>query len=290
MDGPSRELTPAIRFAYYARRQAKDPGDGPAWRACFQCFRVFDGALQVAGLARVMRPGQAVICDPGTVVTPLAGARYSRLVFDLLPRPTTIDARGLAQPEHWQPQPSWLHLFQHACPGLWPDALCQRWDHRLHQIVTARLRDPLEHLTANMQLGTLVAELVAVAGGHRRRGQRQRPKPSLPAPVLALEERLARDLAAGQSIAQVASAMGYAPAYLSRLYRQTRGRTISDYLRLVRAKQAQRLLSDHPDYTLDQIAAAVGLGSSRSLQRCLIAEFGQPPSILRRGMTQGDQR
>lgn len=81
-----------------------------------------------------------------------------------------------------------------------------------------------------------------------------------PAAVVSAERYIREHLDNQLSIAAVADHLDLNPSYLSRLYRETRGRTIQSFLIETRTRLAKILLQD-PDMRIAEVARAVGLST-----------------------------
>jgi transcriptional regulator GlxA family with amidase domain len=57
--------------------------------------------------------------------------------------------------------------------------------------------------------------------------------------------------------------------HLTRIFRQTIGITVNDYITLIRRETAQTLLNN-PEYTVERVAEICGLQSVRHLRRILM--------------------
>jgi len=82
----------------------------------------------------------------------------------------------------------------------------------------------------------------------------------------------------------IAIAVGLSPAYLSRLFKKEMGRTVVDYLTLVRIEAAKRLLWEGKA-TLEEIAEAVGFNEATYFNRVFKREVGVPPGVFRSRFT-----
>ena len=89
-------------------------------------------------------------------------------------------------------------------------------------------------------------------------------------------------------ISDVAEEVGVAPAYLQRIFRQSTGMTIVDYLNRLRIQQSKHLLMFTEDPVTD-VAIAAGFNSRQHFFRVFQAETGLSPREFRKaqGRTQG---
>ena len=81
-------------------------------------------------------------------------------------------------------------------------------------------------------------------------------------------------------VADVAEEVGVAPAYLQRVFKQTTGATMVEYLNRMRVEQSKRLLTYTEDSILD-IAMASGFNSRQHFFRVFQAETRMSPQAFR---------
>jgi transcriptional regulator GlxA family with amidase domain len=86
--------------------------------------------------------------------------------------------------------------------------------------------------------------------------------------IHAIQDWLAENLAAENSIEVLAEKVAMSPRNLSRVFKTTTGLTIVEYLTRLRKEHAVMLLGN-PDYTVDFVASQCGYKSARQLQRIL---------------------
>ncbi|HRK43182.1 MAG TPA: helix-turn-helix domain-containing protein, partial [Gemmobacter sp.] len=93
--------------------------------------------------------------------------------------------------------------------------------------------------------------------------------------------RMEARLDAPEATAATAAALHLSPRRLEQLFRANLGVTPGAYALMLRLQAARRMLTDtrHP---LAEIALRCGFSSASTLSRAFRAEFGQPPSALRR--------
>ena len=80
------------------------------------------------------------------------------------------------------------------------------------------------------------------------------------------------------SLASTASALGVHPVYLSRMFKAECGIPYTKYINSIRASWAARLMNDHPDKTISEIAYDAGFGSIRNFSRVFKATYGITPT------------
>lgn len=83
-----------------------------------------------------------------------------------------------------------------------------------------------------------------------------------------VQDFLVNNLAKENSIETLAERVAMSPRNLSRVFKDSTGLTIVEYLTELRRETAKTLLNN-PDYTIDYIAAQCGFKSARQLQRIL---------------------
>lgn len=81
-------------------------------------------------------------------------------------------------------------------------------------------------------------------------------------------------------LAEVASAIGYTPSYLTHAMRRKTGKTVQRWISEIRLAEAQRLLAS-TDWPLQRICEAVGYGSLPHFHRSFRERFGLPPQEWR---------
>ena len=74
---------------------------------------------------------------------------------------------------------------------------------------------------------------------------------------------------------------GLTPNYLSKLFKDSLGTGIANYIRFVRAQRAKDIIKLNPDICFADVAVAVGLNGSRALTRVFKHEFGMLPGVYR---------
>ena len=82
-------------------------------------------------------------------------------------------------------------------------------------------------------------------------------------------------------VGDVAGEVGVAPAYLQRIFRQSTGMTVVDYLNKLRIQQSKQLLMFSDDSVMD-VAVAVGFNSRQHFFRVFQAETGMSPREFRK--------
>ncbi|HTE29887.1 MAG TPA: helix-turn-helix domain-containing protein, partial [Chryseolinea sp.] len=83
-----------------------------------------------------------------------------------------------------------------------------------------------------------------------------------------VQDFLINNLSEENSIETLAEMIAMSPRNLSRVFKESTGLTIVEYLTELRREMAKTLLNN-PDYTIDYIASQCGFKSARQLQRIL---------------------
>jgi len=86
--------------------------------------------------------------------------------------------------------------------------------------------------------------------------------------VHEIQDYLTEHLAAENDIETLAERVAMSPRNLSRVFKESTGLTIVEYLTQLRREHAKTLLNN-PDYTIDYVASQCGFKSARQLQRIL---------------------
>ncbi len=94
-----------------------------------------------------------------------------------------------------------------------------------------------------------------------------------------LQDYVAAHIREDISIAQISAASGYNGDYLSRLYRQSTGKTLGRYIADCRLTYIRHLMRD-PDRSLDAISRQTGFSSRSYFNRFIKRETGQTPQQL----------
>ncbi|MCA9273712.1 MAG: helix-turn-helix transcriptional regulator [Phycisphaerales bacterium] len=154
--------------------------------------------------------------------------------------------------------------------------------HTAEQIAQAaslgRLPDPLELDEAVIRIIEAIAERCALAearkpraGGETQRQRRQAVNAACEYMALRFEQPL--------SIAHIADATAYSPAFLSRCFRESLGHTMHEHLTTLRLREAVHLLADRHN-SIAQIAHTTGFASHAHLTTTLRSKLGTTPSSI----------
>jgi AraC-like DNA-binding protein len=88
------------------------------------------------------------------------------------------------------------------------------------------------------------------------------------------------------SIEQMAEALGYNRAYVSRVFKRATGMTPVTFLLRLRIDKARLLLRERPELTVEQIAASVGIPDALYFSKQFKRIYEQSPSAYRRDVLQ----
>jgi len=104
----------------------------------------------------------------------------------------------------------------------------------------------------------------------------------LDSPHVAAAKRFMRERHGGSvALEDVARASGVAPAHLCRVFKKETGQTPFEFLRRLRVERAKDYLARTAD-PMDEVARAVGFGSSRDMSRAFQRAEGMSPREYRR--------
>ena len=163
---------------------------------------------------------------------------------------------------------------------------------------------PLKYLSAPLHQGfwfdegVFIGELFNMLANSFERGDRVfiekgldllllRIKPNhpaaIPAPVSSFLESVFNPEKMPETIADYAEEAGISENYLSRLVKQSTGRSVGAWIDIVRIQRAKRLLSSTTLSIID-IAASVGVEDQSYFSRLFKKETGMTPSAFRKKM------
>ena len=86
---------------------------------------------------------------------------------------------------------------------------------------------------------------------------------------------------ANLSLSYIGDALGFSPSYLSKLFKQESGRSILDYLNMVRIEKAKELLRGDNSFNLVEIALTVGYSGRITFTRIFKKYEGITPGVYR---------
>lgn len=86
----------------------------------------------------------------------------------------------------------------------------------------------------------------------------------------------------------VAKATGYTPGYISHLFRDALGTSLTDYITALRLLDARNMLADTA-LSVSRIAMQLGFGSIRSFNRVFAQKEGCSPTLYRHRLTHADE-
>lgn len=102
--------------------------------------------------------------------------------------------------------------------------------------------------------------------------------------VARVIDRLEADLAQAPGLTELARDCGLHPSHLARVFKQTRGETVGDYVRRRRVEQAEQALR-RGGLPLAEIAAQAGFADQAHFTRVFRAHFGVAPGARRRAVS-----
>lgn len=89
------------------------------------------------------------------------------------------------------------------------------------------------------------------------------------------------------SIEQMAEALGYNRAYLSRAFKRKTGLSPVSFLLKLRLDKAKLMLRERPELTVEQISASVGLQDALYFSKQFRKQFGHSPTAYRQDILKG---
>ncbi len=101
------------------------------------------------------------------------------------------------------------------------------------------------------------------------------------APILDAVEAMENHIADPLGLSDMAIIAGVSPRQLNRLFRSRLGRSTMSYYRHLRLETAARLVTQSP-LPLTEVALATGFANSAHFSKAYSAEFGVPPSRMRK--------
>lgn len=113
------------------------------------------------------------------------------------------------------------------------------------------------------------------------KARESRQTPPIEKAVAYINNNYARSI----SLEDIAAVVGLSPAYLSRLFKKEMGRTVTDYLTLVRIEAAKRMLLGGKA-TIEEIAVATGFNEATYFSRVFKREVGVSPGVFRSRLSQ----
>lgn len=149
-----------------------------------------------------------------------------------------------------------------------------------HAASLGRLPDPLELDEAVIRITETIAERCAHArpGKPRAGGETHRQRQQA---VNAACEYMAIRFEQPLSIAHIADATAYSPAFLSRCFRESLGHTMHEHLTTLRLREAVQLLADQHN-SIAKVAHSTGFASHAHLSSTLRSKLGVAPSAIAR--------
>jgi AraC-like DNA-binding protein len=275
------ELTP---FIYHRTHlEADEQGlrlDRLSQRLAYCFWRPLDGLVQLeqAGARWQAPAGDAVLTEPGAVVTLSPHARVNLVVFDLRNRPKLPGREKWRMPGAWidpeqPPQPPWRDLFGVDVPPLihedWRASACEI----IETCGDLYWRDRLRHGEACARLYLWLLQYVRFL----TEGEEPRKGMGLCKRVETLIEARLRN---GIRVEDLARALGLSRAHLTTLYARQRGHGPGEAIELAQVERAKRLLDQTPA-SIAEISRMVGFRSPSAFTRSFQRKTGLTPSRYR---------
>ncbi len=218
------------------------------------CFHIYAyrGTLELDGCAHELRPGDASLIPPGVRM----GYRYEG------PSEHVYCHFKLSSGEHEMQLPMVLSL------GSQYDSM----DRRARQAVLRGRTDPSYSTAAFWNLLWEYADLCT--GKLDARPQTRHPL------VGSAVQHIEQQLSSSLSVKRLCEEVGVSYGYLTRLFSQHLGVSVSEYVRSRRAEQAAHLLAS-TNMPIKAIARAVGVPRLSQFNRLMHDVYGQSPRSLR---------
>lgn len=201
-------------------------------------------------------------CSPGSVIAHPAGHTHANRFGNQFGRCLNIHFGA-----SWNEERSvreWLSDFRHV--GVGPAAAS------------------LHRLGREMQAGDSAAPLAAASAAIELLADAMRAGAPAAQPrwLARVIDIIEADLAQAPTLGRLAAEVGSHPAHVSRVFRQTFGETVGEYVRRRRVEQAERALAG--GLSLAEIAAAAGFADQAHFTRVFRKHFGMSPGARRRAM------
>ncbi len=223
--------------------------------------------LTESGIATVTVGGEHTVVSPGSLVVFQARQWHETIAEGADYRRTVICLTGSAPA--WMPRRGALHLRLNASLR-----------RRFIEAVAAIYGELERRQTGWREAVGLRGDLLLL--DIRRWADDVRPGVPAFSPLV----RRALALASGDwerppQLKAIAVVLNTSAAHLTRVFRRETGRTFSRYLREERIGEARRLLREHPERPLTEIAHALGFADLAAFSRTFRALEGRPPSAFR---------
>jgi AraC-like DNA-binding protein len=155
----------------------------------------------------------------------------------------------------------------------------------MHRVLTASVSRQDDDVAVEEQVLELVTSVVAQRRAGVVRGSRRSTEPNWRSLVSDACEVL-HTSSGDMSVQELARTVGCSPFHLSRVFRAVTGSPISQYRLRLRVRAVLDRLSEGEE-DLSSLANAVGFFDHSHMTRCVVAQVGEPPSVLRRRLRRG---
>lgn len=251
---------------------------GPRWNSDFELVWIISGRVryETDGTIHATPPGSMILTRPGHrdrfYWDPHGDTRHAYLHFDML-----------TAPRDWPPLESWpTYRAMPEADAVRPMVrrMITRWAGH-----AGRNRDRRPPRVFETMLETVLDHLLDAADPDDHRADRDLPD----AVQRALDwanHRVQMTPDAPIVLDDLAEAASVSAKHLCRLFRQCLGRTPMEVVRLMRLERSVSLLA-RSNLTVHQIAGRCGFASPYHFSRCFTQTFGDPPTVIRRKIAQG---
>lgn len=100
-----------------------------------------------------------------------------------------------------------------------------------------------------------------------------------------MEEYLKANYKEDFSLSEMAAFIGFSLEYLGKVFKKTHGKSLSQYLALLRINEAKNLLAHHPELDIQQIGSLSGYKNAYYFSKKFKQHTGYTPSEYREGLT-----
>jgi AraC family transcriptional regulator len=228
-------------------------------------------AMPIDGAFNSVMRGRSHWSGPGTIITEPAGEMHANRFG---PQGARI---AIVQPDARREE------LLRPCAGL-----LSRIHHRAEPAAALLARRLVAELASRDAISDLAVEALAlellVVSARSRVADEGTP---MPAWLARVRDRLHDGFGQPQDLQTLAAEAGVHPGHLTRAFRRRFGRSIGDYLRLVRLEWAAHRLTTSNDMLVD-VAAAAGFADQSHFTRLFRQQFGCTPARYRQRVRDRD--
>ena len=145
-------------------------------------------------------------------------------------------------------------------------------------------RDLLEAMANHAEIEPLAQDIASILVGVVSPPDDTESKKDIRNTVDEMEEYLQNNYIHPISSEVLAGVFGYVPSYLSKVFRQIKGITPSEYLVRLRVDRARELWRENPDRLVKDIAEEVGYNDQYYFSKVFKKESGQGPKDYQRSL------